>query len=180
MKITLTCTPSHCSRTWLLSHWTVSVRCLLLIFPRLTLSLYTTSHTYHQRFLNIRWQIKLITHGHEPSITDDSKPNKKLPKMIGYIVLNYGSLAQVNTYTFKDFACLHLHYKYSVLKMEQANFSETLLAHLQDFTSWSTTIWIWKPNIWNTFCCLGVCTVMMKSLQKVDADFKIWWYLKNY
>jgi len=34
--------------------------------------------TYHQRFLNIRWQFKLITYGYEPPATDASKPSKQI------------------------------------------------------------------------------------------------------
>ena len=39
--------------------------------------------SYYQQSLNIRYQIKLITHGHKPSVTDARKPNN-CAKMIGY------------------------------------------------------------------------------------------------
>ena len=61
------------------TYWTACVRYLLL-FPRLYLSLHKIPPSYHQRFLNVRWQFKLITYGYELPVTDASEPNKQIYK----------------------------------------------------------------------------------------------------
>jgi len=74
IKITKSLVLPHldCSRTQLLSHWTASIHSTANV-PLLNLS-----RTYHQRFLNIRWQNKLTMHGHEPCVIDASKTNKQV------------------------------------------------------------------------------------------------------
>jgi hypothetical protein len=63
---------SHFSATY----WTARLGYLLLtVFSFKSLSVYNPCH--HQRFLNVRWAFKLITHGYEPPTTDASKPNKQ-------------------------------------------------------------------------------------------------------
>ena len=47
-------------------------------FACLNFSPYTTPPTYHQRFLNICWQFKLVTYGYEQLVTDASKSNKQI------------------------------------------------------------------------------------------------------
>jgi hypothetical protein len=49
---------------------------LLTVFPFKSLSVHNPS--YHQQFLNVCWEFKLITYGYEPPVTDVSKPNKQI------------------------------------------------------------------------------------------------------
>ena len=59
-----------CFRTWLLAS----------VISSQTFRLFNLSPVHPSylspKFLNIRWQIKPKTHGHEPSVTDVSKPNE--------------------------------------------------------------------------------------------------------
>ena len=74
----------HCSPTGL---FLSIIYCWL--FPCLNLSLYTTPPTYHQRFLDIRWQIKLLTYGYELSVTDESEPNKQIHQKYSATIHTY-------------------------------------------------------------------------------------------
>jgi hypothetical protein len=83
IEITQLLTPSH--RTHVrLTHLTPASVIGCQPFSCLNSSPYHPS--YYQRSLNIRYQIKPITHGRKPSVTDTSKPNN-YTKMIGYNVI---------------------------------------------------------------------------------------------